>query len=383
MLSIGNRCLNFDWLELFLYEPNPIGEPRDEYYFTRAGFVVRPREYGTRVYRQMFTLYEGEAPVCEIRREPCSPRSQGGILDDAACSLRLVNRMCYSNNAIGWLRSFILAHGFTYRRISRLDLCLDFNTFDWGRRVPNFIQSYVKGRFTKLNQSRLCAHGEDVWSRREWNSLKWGSFTSSVQTKLYNKSKELSEVKEKAYIRQAWKAAGLDVKADVWRLEFSLTSQIRGFRREDSGEIVPFSLLTFDSPERCWGVFLSLVHRYFHFKKYIKDKRKDRCPDVKLFSQIVADPLQPVATFEPIHATEFDKMFVRRIASIAERSLELDLREHARYVLAVYAYRFNNAYALNVCEWLGVLPSIFEEKKQIRDEKGYCGTVEPQLNFQF
>lgn len=62
------RCVNIDWLEVFAME---IGAPHDADYFIRAGFVVHVREYGTRIYNEMFTL-EGQDghPLLEVRRNP-------------------------------------------------------------------------------------------------------------------------------------------------------------------------------------------------------------------------------------------------------------------------------------------------------------------------
>ena len=60
------RCINLDWLEVFCFE---IGEPHDADFFRRAGFVVDEREYGTRIYNQMFTLMGDDGhPLLEVRR---------------------------------------------------------------------------------------------------------------------------------------------------------------------------------------------------------------------------------------------------------------------------------------------------------------------------
>ena len=46
---------------------------------------------------------------------------------------------------------------------------------------------------------------------------------------------------------------------------------------------IPHTLDMFDAPDKVWQRFQDLAFHYFHFKKYVKDKRKDLCPDKILF----------------------------------------------------------------------------------------------------
>ena len=49
------RCVNLDWLEIHAREP--VGQPHNADYFRNQGCEVQEREYGTRVYREMFVIY--------------------------------------------------------------------------------------------------------------------------------------------------------------------------------------------------------------------------------------------------------------------------------------------------------------------------------------
>ena len=122
------RCVNLDWLEVHAYEP-PL-QPHNAAYFRSRGYVVHEREYGTRVYREMFTLEgsDGE-PLLEVRRNPAS-QGLGGIHAAEECHVRLKNRTCYFDNAAILLLNFLNFHGYTEVRISRIDLCMDFERFD-------------------------------------------------------------------------------------------------------------------------------------------------------------------------------------------------------------------------------------------------------------
>lgn len=295
------RCVNLDWLEVHAHEP--FSNPRDAFYFRGLGYSVQVREYGTRVYRQMFTiLAPNDEPLLEIRREPASQGLQG-IHDENECHIRLCNRTCYFDNAAAFLKGFLSQHGYYDIRISRVDICMDFVHFDLGDEPASFVRRYFKHRYAKINQGKICGHGNDTWSGQEWNSLSWGSKNSAVTTKLYCKTLELYDAKldrfGKPYIREAWFRCGFidDIqrctkdgqKVDVWRVEFSLRSAVKNWVPINlNGDDKKFQSLkntldVYDSRDKILVMFASLSQHYFHFKKYETNKRKDRCPDKVLF----------------------------------------------------------------------------------------------------
>lgn len=295
------RCVNIDWLEVHAREP--LHEPRDVYYFGSKGYQVRRRDYGTRVYREMFTLLApNDEPLLEIRRDPAS-QGLSGIHDENECHLRLCNRTCYFDNAAKFFATFLATHGYTDIRISRVDVCLDFVTFDKGDDPQSFVRRYFKHKYAKINQGRISSHGEDTWSGQEWNSLSWGSKSSAVTTKLYNKTLELYDVKldrfAKPYIREAWFRCGLidDIQrvtkngesVNVWRVEFSLRSAVKNWvpinldGNEKKFQSLRNTLDVYDGRDKLLVMFASLARHYFHFKKFEPSKRKDRCKDKILF----------------------------------------------------------------------------------------------------
>lgn len=302
------RCANIDWLEVYCIEP--FMQPRDAQYFRDQHYEVRERDYGTRVYRQMFVICDQYGnPWVEVRRDPASAGEPNSVLQIGSCHLRLTNRACYYDHAATDLREFMNLHGYTYSRISRIDVCLDFSIFDSGDNPAAFLRRYLKGKYRKINQARVHVHGDDTWSGQEYNSISWGSKRSQVSTKLYNKTKELSEVHDKPYIRQSWFAAGLidhpidcyklmtngeKRYPDIWRLEFSITSSVKGwYTIEEDGNAKKLhsyrnNLDIWDSREKVLQKILSLIPHYFKFKYYRPDISKYECRDKVLF-QILPD----------------------------------------------------------------------------------------------
>lgn len=312
------RCVNLDWLEVHAHEPPD--SPRHAEYYRSHGWIVHEREYGTRVYREMFTL-EGTDGVnlLEIRRNPAS-QGLNGIHMANECHIRLCNRTCYFDDAAARFQQFLDSNGYTDIRISRVDICLDFVMFDKGDDPQAFVRRYFRHKYAKINQGRISSHGEDTWTGQEWNSLSWGSKTSAVTTKMYNKTMELHDLKtdtfSKPYIRQAWQICGFiddwqrvtkdNSLVNVWRVEFSLRSAVKNWVPieldgvEKKYQSLRNTLDVYAGRDRLLVMFASLANHYFHFKKYKQGKRKDRCRDKVLFDFSTHQEVYKLAAGNPL-----------------------------------------------------------------------------------
>lgn len=391
------RCVNLDWLEVYVLEP--ISEPRDADYFASLGMAVSVREYGTRVYSQMFTIMGTDGlPLLEVRRAPSSSLTTGGILPVNATHIRLVNRTCYYDDAALKMSAFLETHGYTFVRISRVDICLDFERFDSGDYPERFLRRYLEGRFAKINQARIHAHGEDAWTTRRWNSVSWGAPTSQVSTKFYCKSQELREVKDKPYIKQAWFICGLVddpitcekhmpngtvYVPDIWRLEFSIRSDVkRWFVIEQDGvrkrkRSIPNTLDCYSSRARILAIFQSLAQHYFHFKAVaeamqrahfdtlpnaglvqaamlgvdsrnvdcgVAVPRKDRCPDKVLFKWAANEPYYKV---EHLAGTLGNDKQLLRLRQRLEAYAATHTTEDVRHAVSVLLQSITEDYQRN------------------------------------
>lgn len=332
------KLISIDWLEVYVLEPKPMSVA----YFERLGFPVRRRAYGTPQYREMFTILTpdcDEFDYIEIRRDPYSKKSKGGILADNACHIRLSNRFCYHPRCIDVFINFLATCGYIFKNTSRVDICADFQQFDTGEAPPSFISRYMREELYKEIQPRLtaissqskddaelysiAAHGTDKPNFRLWNSLAWGSSKSNVRTKLYNKSQEMREVHDKPYIREAWERAGLAKHlGDVYRVEFSIKAAT-DFVSKDTGEIERMTLwrLQTDTARILW--FNSLAYRYFRFREVVLTRngtrqRKSRCPEVRPFGVLDNDCRVPVA-LSNIRAVDYNSV---RVKSWLENQLD-------------------------------------------------------------
>lgn len=285
-------CMNLDWFEVFTHEPLDFGSPET---FQSLGFHTAVREYGTRVYKQMFTVFSKGTPWIEVRRKPLS-----SILHPRATSIRLVNRACYEPDCVPNLYMFLSDLGYNHNKkeiacVSRVDICLDFLNFlplqpDEPETKPeDFLRRYLAGEYAKINQSHLNAWGRDHFTSKYFHAIKWGSPSSMVSTKVYNKTLELQEEKNKPYIRQAWVDSGLlssdlDTR-DVWRLEFSINSDCQQWVVDGGAHdqhIIPNQIETFCNRDRIHHILKGLVGHYFRFVKVLPDTSKYKCPPVQL-----------------------------------------------------------------------------------------------------
>jgi len=353
------RCINIDWLEVYVLESND-RFPCNADYFRRQGYYVKEREYGTRVYKEMFTIVDvDDNPLVEIRRNPASGSASFQGLVEQSSHIRLPNWMLYQGNPVEFLREFLLKNDYIFKRIYRIDICHDFEYFDSGDAPGKFVRRFLQGKFRKINQCELTAHGRDSWNGQQFNSLSWGSRSSMVSTKLYNKSLELKQAdNDKPYIKTCWMLHGLidnpcsmtkqDTNGnlyhpDIWRLEFSMKSEADGWiviemqnGKRVKKQAIPHRLEQFDAKDKLWKRFRDLTLHYFQFKltEYIgaqnslaeialtsvdsqadrKLQRKDRCRDKVLYKwQDMSDFRQLSAAPAPSKPNSSDDTLRRRL----------------------------------------------------------------------
>lgn len=351
------RCVNVDWCEIYAHEDNTKYPMNAEYYRDR-GYVVIEREYGTRIYNEMFTVCDSLGnPFVEVRRSPMSGNSSFTGLSELSCHLRLVNRACYSNSAVRDLAEFMVMHGYIYQRIFRIDVCYDFIRFDSGDNPEKFIRRYIEKKYSKVNQCHVACHGSDAWASFDWESVSWGAPKSMVSTKMYNKTKELQATgNRKPWIVQAWVETGLVDDPlnlpDVWRIEFSLRSSARNWiviedsdAKRERKKAIPHTLELFDGRDRLWQRFLDLAHHYFRFKiveyqREVNSKgerkqvRKDACQDKQLFDYSNHSTFYRVeAVAKPSEPNKKDEILLRHLNRYRELHADLDIRRAIDIIL--------------------------------------------------
>lgn len=349
-----NRCVNIDWLEVYCLEPKNIyGDGIiDVQYLQNLKYTVKARNFGTPSYNEVLTVaFLGEAdPAFEIRRRPRKDSQGGSFLDTSSCHIRLTNKWCYCENPIITISDFLVHCGYTFKSIKRVDICMDFNYFDRGDDPKFILRDYITEKLAKINQSKVSAHGADSWSDRSWNSIRWGSPSSNISTRFYNKSLEMRQVKMKSYIQDYWIQCGLDISKDVWRVEFEIKAGQRGFKNIQSQEFYKMKLDFFNSRSKLLFLFHILAKKYFHFKYREKNddgsyKRKDRCKDKVLFvtseKENLYTPHFPKFGNDP---TRMDRILMNRCYKLSEDPSQNATLQTAAKMVAEEIYKSLNGY---------------------------------------
>ena len=295
------RCVNIDWLEVYVLE-SAQRYPCNAEYFRRQGYYVRERAYGTRVYKEMFEILNDQnQPVMEIRRNPASGDAEFNGLVPESCHIRLPNWILYQNNPVDFLCQFLLQHDYIFKRIFRIDICYDFTRFDTGDKPVNVVRRIVNHTYSKINQSHRRTSGTDTWTECFDNWISWGNPKSMVNTKIYDKTKELHDTgNHKPWIPELWRKAGyiddiVNISKDgrsiqMWRLEFSIKGNAKEWiyigKNDCDDEFthtLPHSLEVYSTRQGIINAIANLVPYYFRFKIYVEGRRKSNCDDKTLF----------------------------------------------------------------------------------------------------
>lgn len=382
------KCINLDWLEVFCIEDGCL----DPNYFQNLGWNVCVREYGTPLYKQMFTLLnEHGKPFLEIRRDPYSLKENGGIFEKGSCHIRLANRTLYTYNPIQQLQQFLVKYNYQYKGVTRIDIACDQLIFDNGMDPEKLIEDYMAGSILKNRNSRINVHGCEKAGGRSWNSIKWGSASSPLSTKIYDKTLELKESCDKLYIKDSWVKAGLcdlqkvvyDYKdkktgieekrskmviikagtkteeertideveeVKVWRVEFSIKSEARNWITIDKQHVLSIGLTKFQTRERCLLMFLLLSKWCMNFVKaeYNEDgiqKRKDRCTPIVLYTEKnLSNTFKPHRITENEDPTRTEKIIYNRLIRMSKENQGYRLPEEIRNKCLELAHFFTQSH---------------------------------------
>lgn len=214
-----NYVLNCDWLQYSVYmdrtKPKLICPP---------GYRIDLCQ-GTNIYEKRALIFDEHGrKILTLLWKPYS-----SILNPLIMSVQVANECLYSEQI---MTTYELVKEIVqkcyFNSIGRFDVCCDF-TLD--NEKVNMIKHLNSGHYYVERK----AEGSSFWhevsqngrKHKQTHCLSWGSKTSEIKVKLYNKSRELGIIgggeSEKPWISNEWKAANLDL-LKTWRLEFSLKS---------------------------------------------------------------------------------------------------------------------------------------------------------------
>lgn len=296
------RIVGIDWLEMF------VSERGDRDYsangFRARGYDVVERDYGTKTMAEMFTLLDRRGyPFIEIRRAPrgLSSPAKTMVYQEGDSYVRLSNMYCYDANPMAVMEEFLRRERYTIKKVYRIDIFTDFEIFDSGDKPSKVVRRIVNHTYSKVNQAQRRVSGQDTWTECFDNWVSWGKKGSMVSTKIYDKTKEIKETgMHKPYILELWRKNGYidDItkvsreghEVQMWRLEFSIKGNAKGWIYVDKNDTedgeshtLTHTLEIYSHHQGLVNALANLIPYYFHFKIYEEGKRKSLCQDKTLF----------------------------------------------------------------------------------------------------
>ena len=241
-------------------------------------YEVKMIDLETKIFSKVYQImYNGEI-VASATAEPKSP-----ILDPALLIIKIENKYLYISDPVLLMQDFQKEFKLTFVNITRIDLFRDFNTLKYGLNPQNLIHRFVKGDYMKRGKSEFKIFGNSN-KTIDFSYLRFGGNTSDFQVYMYNKSKEMRDVKNKPWIIERAKAVGVDTSQDFWRLEVSCKSSKKEVVRISTGEVCNPDLNYFASSKKISEYYNALLIKYFDIRENSGKSKTARERKIELFN---------------------------------------------------------------------------------------------------
>lgn len=298
-----NYLISIDWLQAYC---SGATLSSGEVIASKVGtLVVFEEEGGTANFAKRFTVSCNNVEVATVLQCP----KMGALARDLT-EVKLHNRVLYTCEPARYLLTVIDSLRLEYRGIARIDLCCDVNHLSGGGSVEDLISRFVHSRegdtdhLIRRGSAKYILHGNN--HRRasiKHESIKFGSPQADVVPYIYNKSLELISEKDKPWIRDCWRQAGLVhlvdseglqalsakelearlndegisqfVRAGVWRFEISVKSHGKDIINLSQDKLFRLELTHIGTQIGVEELFKTYAEKYFDFREP-KGKRRIR-----------------------------------------------------------------------------------------------------------
>lgn len=367
-----NYCVSVDWLQVYCLTTDELVESEDySYCANNEAFNLHLSANHPPMFAQLWEVKHRGSGMKVATMQTC-PRSPK--LNQRMCLLRLENRVLYSTTYVHLLYSIMSAMKLIYKGITRIDICYDCNKYAGGRSPMRFINQFLtreeyQDGYIYLNGIKMfAAYGtKSRSSSSKVTSIAFGSDKSKIRSYIYDKSKELSEVKDKPWIREYWEANNLisNDKEHVFRSEISIKAEGTDLLNMSTGELFrldPKFLVHRDSIEKLFHFY---ARKYFDFRIKRSQKLRRNFDKLYLFEcKTQSDTCKPIYINKSADTGRMEKICLNKIEKLS--SEYSDLGEHYRASLEV-AMKF-------LLEVSGVKRAIVEQRireQYLNNLKGY------------
>lgn len=307
-------CVSLDWLSISGRDTGFIIYNREQ---QPSGYRLVSLGHGSKVFKSLYEVYDPAGVlVAELHAHPYQT-----AMDPKCIILKAANSLLYQADGVEQFFACVTALAIYYKGINRIDIACDQNEFYGGLLPQSLLRNYFGRTYLKLGINHGInwfdlgyygtkgANGLVEWSKKpivdvkarqaeaqaicdknkelqavglplldptparalsaktddHYTSVTWGSRSAPVQVQLYNKTKELQEKTLKHYIVDAWKAAGLDVSRDVWRVEIRIMGKGKGLLNPETGKQFAINLVDVVLQQQVEEFFFAYASKHFQF----------------------------------------------------------------------------------------------------------------------
>lgn len=159
-------------------------------------------------------------------------------------------------------------------------------------KPESLLKGFLAERYNKVGQPRFSVHGTAEKGYNYYTSMSFGSKSSCVFSRIYDKTIEMQEVGMKTWIVDAWRSLGFDVDSrHMWRVEFEIHGPGRNNLDKHTGEVKAIDVDDLNSADYIRRLFISLSKKYFVFTDASTASRKYNQKHLDLFDY--TDEIQP------------------------------------------------------------------------------------------
>lgn len=330
-------CVSVDWLSVSCRDQGFLHFDTE---LQPSGYRLVKLSHGSKVFSLLYDVYDPDGQhVAELQAKPYNK-----AMDESSVILKATNCLLYQRDGIEQFFACITSLALYYKGINRIDLCCDQNEFYNGLLPTSLIKNYSTLKYLKLGINHGYKHfdlryhgiadkaeGLKAWSKmplvsqearqkraeaiKERNeelakvglplldtseahvlsevqacdcddSITWGARGTAVQVQLYNKTKELQEVKLKHYIVDTWKAAGLEIGRDIYRVEIRIHGKGKGLINPATGKEFELHLIDTLSQQGIEELFFAYADKHFKFFQNEGLVKIRKCTPVKLWHRL-------------------------------------------------------------------------------------------------
>lgn len=296
-------CISVDWLQVCCYSNNLAFLLNNDYYnkVDSLPYWLELQPLETRSFARFIRVHTKVGNDWRYCADILAvPRST--MLNSNIVLVKIHNRFLYSQNYIKLLYNICATFKLSIKGLTRLDLCYDCNSFHLGLKPHKFIKEFVTAEFDspryiyKVGAKQFRVYGgKSVSSATKFSGIEFGSGKSSKRCYIYDKTRELAEVKDKPWIRQYWQENGLisDSKTHVYRAEISIKCDGMDLLNMSTGELFKLSPEYLKSQPAIEKLFHFYAARMFRFHRKGKHTRVRDYDRIELFEN------SPIITCKP------------------------------------------------------------------------------------